>query len=188
MYTENNIGINGVAKRLNAKGFKKSIRNNANTDRIGTAFVKSVLDNPVYAGYLAYGRRRTEKIEGTRNESHVVKQAEFEVFDGMHEAIISKETWEKARKKREKNAYTREKTHSLEHSHILSGTLKCPVCGASMYGNVNRKKKKDGSGHYKDIWYYVCKNRKTVSGKPCAFTQYIRQDEINRGTLRRSVY
>lgn len=179
VYIEGKNGINTVARRLNERGLKKKIRNNANTDRIGASFVKAVLDNPVYAGYLPYGRRKTEKIDGTRNEFHVVKQSKFEMFDGKHEAIISKETWEIAQKKRKENGYVREKTHSLEHSHILSGILKCPVCNGPMYGNVNRKKKKDGSGYYKDCWYYVCKNRKIVGGKPCTFHKYIKQDDVN---------
>lgn len=179
VYIEGKNGINTVARRLNERGLKKKIRNNANTDRIGASFVKAVLDNPVYAGYLPYGRRKTEKIDGTRNEFHVVKQSEFEMFDGKHEAIISKETWEIAQKKRKENGYVREKTHSLDHSHILSGILRCPVCNGPMYGNVNRKKKKDGSGYYKDCWYYVCKNRKIVGGKPCTFHKYIKQDDVN---------
>ena len=179
MYIEGKTGINTVARRLNERGFKKKIRNNANTDRIGASFVKAVLDNPVYAGYLPYGRRKTEKIDGTRNEFHVVKQAEYDLFEGKHEAIISRETWNIAHKKREENGYVREKTHSLEHSHILSGLLKCPICGAPLYGNVNRKKKKDGSGYYKDCWYYVCKNRRTVGGTPCTFKKYVKQDDIN---------
>lgn len=33
-----------------------------------------------------------------------------------------------------------------------------------MYGNVNRKKKKDGS-RYKDYFYYTCKHRCSVDGK-----------------------
>lgn len=179
VYIEGKNGINTVARRLNERGLKKKIRNNANTDRIGASFVKAVLDNPVYAGYLPYGRRKTEKIDGTRNEFHIVKQSEFEMFDGKHEAIISKETWEIAQKKRKENGYVREKTHSLDHSHILSGILRCPVCNGPMYGNVNRKKKKDGSGYYKDCWYYVCKNRKIVGGKPCTFHKYIKQDDVN---------
>ncbi|WP_099203889.1 zinc ribbon domain-containing protein [Scatolibacter rhodanostii] len=72
-----------------------------------------------------------------------------------------------------------EKTHSLEHAHVLSGIVKCPLCGASMYGSVNRKKKKGAEGYYTDMWYYICKNRKNPSGKPCSFKTHIRQDIIN---------
>ena len=50
--------------------------------------MKNVLYNPVYMGKIAYGRRRTEKKQGTRNEMHVVEQSEFPVYEGQHEAII----------------------------------------------------------------------------------------------------
>lgn len=32
-----------------------------------------------------------------------------------------------------------------EKIHLLSEILKCPVCGAGMYGNKSIKKRKDGS-------------------------------------------
>lgn len=49
--------------------------------------------------------------------------------------------------------------------HLLSGLLKCPICGAGMYGNKAIKKKKDGSGdNYKDYWYYGCKHRDMSRG------------------------
>ena len=44
--------------------------------------------------------------------------------------------------KREKTGVKYEKTHSLNHEHILSGILRCPLCGSGMYGNLNRKKKR----------------------------------------------
>ena len=52
-------------------------------------FVKDVLDIPVYMGKIAYGRRRTEKKIGSRNEMHVVEQDEFQIYERKHEAIIS---------------------------------------------------------------------------------------------------
>ena len=51
-------------------------------------------------GKIAYGRRRTEKKTGTRNETHVVEQSDFPVYEGIHEAIIAEEDWELAQEKR----------------------------------------------------------------------------------------
>ena len=184
------MGIGNVAKWLNENGYTKKIRQNGSVSLISAAFVKGVLDNPVYAGKITYGRRKTEKIEGTRNEFHVVKQDRdsYKLYPGQHEAIIDEEQWYKAQAKRMKNAFKREKTHSLEHEHILSGLVKCPVCGASMYGVVNRKKKKGSEEFYTDMWYYLCKNRKMVSGHLCDYKKHIRQEELNTEVLQLITY
>ena len=42
--------------------------------------------------------------------------------------------------------------------HLLSSIVKCPVCGAGMYGNKSIKKRPDGT-KYKDFYYYGCKHR-----------------------------
>ena len=44
------------------------------------------------------------------------------------------------------------KTHSLEHEHILSGIIKCPLCGAGMTGTVYRRHNKK-TDEYKDTLY-----------------------------------
>lgn len=72
----------------------------------------------------------------------------------------------------------REKTHSLEHEHILSGILRCPVCHGAMYSNVNRKKKPDGT-YYKDFFYYACKHRLKVDGHNCSYHHQWGQDKVN---------
>ena len=68
------MGVNAVAKWLNENGYTKTVRQNGTVPNISAHFVTNVLDNPVYCGKISYGRRRTEKIDGTRNEFHVVKQ------------------------------------------------------------------------------------------------------------------
>ena len=60
-------------------------------------------------GKIAYGRRRTEKKIGTRNEMHVVEQDDFPVYDGQHEAIVSEEDWNLAQSKRKRTGKRREK-------------------------------------------------------------------------------
>ena len=41
----------------------------------------------------AFGRRKNEKIPGTRNDYHIVKQDKYMLNDGIHEAIVSEELW-----------------------------------------------------------------------------------------------
>ncbi len=100
------------------------------------------------------------------------------LHDGAHEAIVSEEDWQLAHQQRLITGVKQEKTHSLEHEHILSGILKCPVCGGGMYGNVNRKKKKDGS-MYRDYFYYACKHRLHIDGKRCDYHKQWDEDIVN---------
>ncbi|WAJ25178.1 recombinase family protein [Lacrimispora xylanolytica] len=177
-FTSTNMGINAVASYLNNNGYKKKKRQNGTLDAFSASFVKAVIDNPVYCGKLAYGRRKNEKIQGERNQFHIVKQKEFPVYDGIHEAIVSEEIWQAAQEKRKITGFKHEKRYSLEHAHILSGILKCPNCGAPMYGNVNRKKKKDGT-YYRDYFYYACKHRRSVSGHKCNYSKQWSQDLVD---------
>ena len=175
-YIHTNDGVSGVAKYLNRQGFVKKLRQNGTIPGFSASFVKSIIDNPVYMGKIAYGRRRTEKKIGTRNEMHVVEQSEFPVYEGKHEAIISEEDWNLAQEKRKVNAYRREKVNDPTHAHILSGILKCPCCGKSLYGNIAKAHSKDKKTRY----YYYCKNTVTPTGHECTFRLNIEQTEMNR--------
>lgn len=177
-YTRTERGCGNIAKWLNTSGYKKKIRQNGTIDQFSEHFVRSIIDNPVYMGKIAYGRRKTEKVSGSDDKTHIVKQQDYEIYDGEHEAIVSEEVWMQAYIKRQQFGGRREKKYSLEHEHLLSGILRCPVCGAAMYGSVNRKKKKDGT-YYKDSFYYVCKHRKMVDGRTCSFRFQPPQDRIN---------
>lgn len=136
----------------------------------------TLFNNPVYMGKIAYGRRKTEKKMGTRNEMHIVEQTEFPVYDGQHEAIISEEDWRLAQEKRKSNVYRREKINNLEHAHILSSILKCPCCGKSLYGNISKAHSKDNKIRY----YHYCKNTVTPTSHDCTFRTNIEQTELNR--------
>ena len=98
------------------------------------------------------------------------------VYEGQHEAIISEEDWYLAQEKRKVNSFKREKVNNPDHAHILSGILKCPCCGKSMYGNIAKAHSKDKKTRY----YYYCKNTVTPTGHECSFRLNIEQTEINK--------
>ena len=174
-YLHTNAGVNGVAKYLNSHGYTKKIRQNGTMSSFSSAFVRDVLDNPIYMGKIAYGRRKIEKKLGTRNEMHVVEQKDFPVYDGQHEAIISEKDWQLVQTKRTTTAFKREKIRDPNHAHILSGILKCPCCGKSLYGNISKAHSKDNKTRY----YYYCQNPSGVNGHRCTFRWNIEQTEMN---------
>ena len=47
-----------------------------------------------------------------------------------------------------------------------------------MYGNVNRKKRKDGT-LYKDYFYYACKHRTFIDGHHCTYKKQWNEDKVN---------
>ena len=177
-FVNTTMGIGAIAVFLNQNGYRKKIRQNNIMETFSSSFIKGVLDNPIYCGKLAFGRRKNEKIAGTRNEYHVVKQDSYMISDGIHDEIISEEDWNLAQKKRQETGVGNEKVHSLEHEHILSGIVKCPICGSGMYGNVNRKKRKDGT-LYKDYFYYACKHRTFIDGHHCTYKKQWNEDKVN---------
>lgn len=176
-----NMGINGVANWLNNQGYKKKLRQNNKHEGFTTHFVKGVLDNPVYYGMIAFGRRKTEPIKGTVNETHIVKSDDYILQKGIHEAIITEEEWNVARAKRERTGGKNEKIHALDHAHILSGLVKCPVCGKGMTANFSRKYSKDKYERF----YYHCKHSGFLpNGQKCYYKKNWVQEDVNAAVER----
>ena len=177
-YLNTSMGSIAITEYLNSHGYKKKLRQNNTLDYFTENFISKVLDNAVYCGRITYGKRTMEKVTGTRNEYRQVRKDDYIDVKGIHEGIITEEEWAQVQIKRKSMAAYQPKTHSLEHEHILSGLLKCPKCGGPMYGNVNRKKKKDGSS-YKDYFFYRCQRRKVIDGKKCDYKRQWSEELID---------
>ena len=121
---------NGIAKYLENHGIHKIARQNGKNPLFDAALIRRIIQNPVYSGKISYGRRRTEKVHGTRNEYRQVKKDDYLLVDGLHEALVSEEVWEQAQVKVAAQAKKYEKVNrdKREKIHLLSGILKCPVC------------------------------------------------------------
>ena len=90
---------NGIAKYLENHGIHKIARQNDKNPLFDAALIRRIIQNPVYSGKISYGRRRTEKVHGTRNEYRQVKKDDYLLVDGLHEALVSEEVWEQAQVK-----------------------------------------------------------------------------------------
>ena len=175
-YVNTDIGSNGISKYLENHGIRKIQRQNGKNPLFDAHLVRLILKNPVYCGKIAYGRRKTEKVHGTRNEYHLVEQENFLLVDGLHEAIIPEDVWNAAQAKliAQAKKYEHVNKGKNERTHLLSGIVKCPICGAGMYGNKSIKYKKDGT-KYKDFFYYGCKHRGMQRGHKCNYRKQIRE-------------
>ena len=179
-YVNTDIGSNGISKYLENHGIRKIQRQNGKNPLFDAHLVRLILKNPVYCGKIAYGRRKTEKVHGTRNEYRLVEQDYFLLVDGLHEAIISEEVWNAAQAKliAQAKKYEHVNKGKDERTHLLSGIVRCPVCGAGMYGNKSIKYKKDGT-KYKDFFYYGCKHRSMQRGHKCDYKKQIREELLD---------
>lgn len=179
-YVNTDIGANGVAKYLENHGIHKIQRQNGKNPLFDAHLVRLILKNPVYCGKIAYGRRKTEKVHGTRNEYHLVEQDDYILVDGQHNAIIEENVWQAAQVKLISQAKKYEHVNRSKDTktHLLSGIVKCPICGAGMYGNKSIKRKKDGT-KYKDFYYYGCKHRTMTRGHKCDYKKQIREELLD---------
>ena len=180
-YIHTDSGSIGIAKYLANHGIQKRPRQNGTNPLFDAALIRNIIKNPVYCGKIAYGRRRTEKVHGTRDEYHMVEKDDYLMVDGLHEAIVSVEDWEKAQIKVKTQAKRYEHVNRTagEKVHMLSGIVKCPICGAGMYGNKSIKKRPDGT-NYKDYFYYGCKHRLMTRGHKCTYRNQINEELLDK--------
>ncbi len=185
-FVNEGLGADSISNYLNQHGYVKIKYRSHELNYFTRSLVRKILDNPVYIGKIAYGKSSTEKIKGTRDQYHRVRNDDFLLAEGLHDAIIDLDLWEGARAKREETGVKWVKTHSLEHEHILTGLLKCPVCGVGMSGTVRRRKNKS-TGEYKDDFYYRCKHRKKINESDfCNCSLVLNQNELN-GEVERHI-
>ena len=179
-YVHTDIGSNGLAKCLENHGIHKIQRQNGKNPLFDAALIRRILKNPVYCGKIAYGRRKTEKVHGTRNDYKLVEQDNYLLVDGLHEGIVSEELWNAAQVKLLAQAKKYEHVNRGKDTkvHLLSGIVKCPICGAGMYGNKSIKRKADGT-KYKDFFYYACKHRTMTRGHKCDYKKQIHEELLD---------
>lgn len=174
-FANTEMGLGGVAKYLNMRGINKKVRHNGKLDLWSASMIKDILDNPVYCGKIAYGRRVREKVKGSK-ETKQVYTDDYILVDGIHEAIISQELWNKVKIKRDITGVKNPSSVGRDRVHLLSGILKCPRCGKPMYTNRDSwTSKKTG---YHEVYYYVCSQKRAERGHKCDYTKQVKKEII----------
>ena len=62
-------------------------------------------------------------------------------------------------------------------THLFTGLVRCPICGAGMYGNKTNKYK--NGEKYREIYYYGCKHRDMTRGHKCDYKRQILEDPLD---------
>lgn len=123
------IGLGGIAKKLNELGIKPCRHEYWTKETL-----RDIIINPVYAGKIRWGYRKVKKTttDGKVTKSRPVSFDENCILaDGLHEAIISQETFNNAQKIL-KSLPPPPVGYKKELKGSLAGLIICSKCGHKM--------------------------------------------------------
>lgn len=167
----------GIAKRLNSmgepnpeaykkkKGLKYNNPNSSKNDGLWSAStVARILQNEIYTGVMVQGRHRI--ISYKVHKQIAVPEDEWFVVPNTHEAIIDRETFEKAQALHKRDTRT---APGKQDVYILSGFVRCADCKKAMRRKTAR-----------NLAYYACR---TFTDKKTCSKHSIRQDKLEEAVL-----
>lgn len=123
------IGLGGIAKKLNELGIKPCRHEYWTKETL-----RDIIINPVYAGKIRWGYRKVKKTttDGKVTKSRPVSFDENCILaDGLHEAIVSQETFDNAQKVL-KSLPPPPVGYKKELKGSLAGLIICSKCGHKM--------------------------------------------------------
>ena len=163
----NELGILNPTAYKHSKGLKFHCRTGTDNDGLWSSrTVNSILNNEVYIGNMVQGRQRIKSYKV--HEAVQVPKEEWFIVENTHEAIIDKETYERAQELQKRDTRTAPTSKTLS---LFAGMIKCADCGKSM--------RKTSS---KDKAYYVCRTHRDKSATACT-KHSIREDILKEAVL-----
>lgn len=173
-YLEPDMMLNTVVGWMNENGYKRVVKGE---DKVITSdFVSSVLGNPIYYGMIVYNRR-TNSEEIKKNPKEVIS------IRGRHEAIIPEDVWMRVQEKRKSLRRPQKKVDDPERISLLSGLVKCPVCGTGLVTKKNKRKNSNRGGYYKIVYSYGCRNYRKSAGRVCDCWRTYNQEKLDKAVM-----
>lgn len=143
LYTVGELQEDGTRRPYGAYSIAKLLHHRGVPSPSGkpwtSSSVKELLTNPTYAGYVRWGYRAPEKQmkDGIVVERRPLNK-EAKLVTGMHEPIISHQTWENACLIRAARSHPPLST-GTKLSNPLAGLVVCAHCGRAMVAVRQRK-------------------------------------------------
>ena len=126
-YTSGGLGVSLIARRLNETGVL-SPKGKDWTNCV----VREILANPAYAGFVRWGFRPAVKsVENGNVRISTPRRNDYELYPGLHPALVSEEIFNAARDKLANNK-SRPGPKQAEMKNPLSGLVYCSRCGRAM--------------------------------------------------------
>jgi DNA invertase Pin-like site-specific DNA recombinase len=145
-YTQDGLGAGQIAGRLTTLHIKPRKVNEWSAE-----VVRKILVNEHYMGKLPWKKNRIGKkfVDGQLTKKKYINK-EYEIYDGKHEPIISKEQFELAQQVRQDNC-TRPVKMNLEITNPFAGVMLCGHCGTKMKLVTPSKKNPNAKPRFKCV-------------------------------------
>lgn len=147
-------GANLISRELNAQGFL-TIRGN----KWAATTVMSIVKNEKYKGDLCQGKTFTQDPITKRRLKNYGEEDQYYIKD-HHEAIVSREVWDKANEVLRKRSIPRSggcgRPGKYSRQYAFSCMLECGYCE----GNLSRRRWHSNTNHQKTIWQCVKATKK----------------------------
>lgn len=175
---DENMSLSRIAVYLNEDRQLKTRKGNV----WNTSTIRNILKNPLYKGYMSYGKTRMKEVDGLKSEE-VTKEAFLDVKKRQRAvpaeqwilaeeanpdyAIVSEERWELAqeilgrRYKKYTDRLRPAKDRTWKSSLLLVGLLECGYCHGKISPAVSSQKvhRVDGSVARSHTEFYKCNTR-----------------------------
>ena len=138
-------------KKEKGRNIKRNVREYWETD-----MVSKILKDETYTGTLITHKK---EVKGIHGKAKVLPKEENYRFENHHEAIISKEQFDRVQKLLKERAETVSYYKRGKNYYIFGGFIRCGECGASGTGFMERGKK-----------YYECLNYSKYRKLRCVYT------------------
>ncbi|MDI6604072.1 MAG: recombinase family protein [Thermoanaerobacteraceae bacterium] len=154
MYKDD-YGYRHIIDELNLHGYKTKKGNNFSKNSL-----HEILKNEKYIGKYIFNK-------GTKH-NHRIRKDDVIVINNAIPAIVDKNLFEEVQKKME-TAKKTQGSHNAQRVYLLTGLIKCGICGSSMVGCLGKRK----------YTYYRCNNKNR--SKQCG------NKDINKDILERYI-